>query len=245
MDDPRTPQLVTPSSRGAPGRRRLLIIAAMAALLGGLLPGPAVQSVQAESPTRRADAVVLVNSDSPGYPDFQHYIKPYLDHFGFPYTTLNLSAEAITSTIGEYAVIVVGHRSLDVADTYLDATEEGFLSAAVNAGAGLVNFDNDLSAGGVGRYAFVNDVFGFGYGGSASGSGLVFPGTGHYITAQHDAGSSLGTGSMTLAGITLPATDIRRRHHERWRTCRGRGHLWQRTRRPVRQLRLDAHRRSA
>ena len=205
MDDPRTPQLVTPSSRGAPGRRRLLIIAAMAALLGGLLPGPAVQSVQAESPTRRADAVVLVNSDSPGYPDFQHYIKPYLDHFGFPYTTLNLSAEAITSTIGEYAVIVVGHRSLDVADTYLDATEEGFLSAAVNAGAGLVNFDNDLSAGGVGRYAFVNDVFGFGYGGSASGSGLVFPGTGHYITAQHAAGSSLGTGSMTLGGITLPA----------------------------------------
>ena len=191
--------------RGATAWGRAVLFAAIVALVAGLLPTPAVQPAAAAT-SRRADAAVLVNSASPGFADYTHYVKPYLDHFGFAYTTLDIATVAIASTIGAYAVIVVGHRGLDTADAYLDATEEGFLSNAVSSGAGLVNFDNDLSAGGVGRYAFVNDVFGFGYAGATSGSGLVFPATGHYITAQHAAGSSLGTGGMTLGGITLPAT---------------------------------------
>jgi len=43
----------------------------------------------------RTDAVVLVNQNSSSYLDFQHYIQPYLDHFGVPYTILDISSEAV------------------------------------------------------------------------------------------------------------------------------------------------------
>ena len=40
--------------------------------------------------TQSAGAVVLVNSQSAKYLDFQQFIQPYLDTFGFPYTVLDL-----------------------------------------------------------------------------------------------------------------------------------------------------------
>ncbi|MGD1994877.1 MAG: hypothetical protein PVI59_16915, partial [Anaerolineae bacterium] len=110
-----------------------------------------------------ADALVLVNQNSAHYLDFEHYVQPYLDHFGVPYTILDISDAPVSSQLVDYAVLIIGHRQLDPDDVYLDATEEGYISAAVNAGTGLVNFDNDLSIGGsTPRYQFVQDVFGFG-----------------------------------------------------------------------------------
>jgi hypothetical protein len=81
----------------------------------------------------------------------------------------------VGADIGDYALIIVGHRQLDPSDTYLDATEEGYISAAVTAGTGLVNFDNDLSVGGsTARYQYVEDIFGFGYLPPSTGSGVTF-----------------------------------------------------------------------
>jgi hypothetical protein len=177
-------------------------------LLGAGIGNTLLAAPQQQTPsTVRTDALVLVNSASGSYSGFQRFIQPYLDQFGIPYTVLDIAAAAVPSSVGEYAVIIVGHRQLDMGDAYLDATEEGYLSAAVNAGTGLVNFDNDLAdAGGAPRYAFVQDVFGFGYGGATSGSGVTFPGLApHYITARHAADQTITTGTMTLAGITLPA----------------------------------------
>jgi hypothetical protein len=48
----------------------------------------APSAAEAAMGSARADAVVIVNSASPSYPDFQHLIQPYLDHFGIPYTVL-------------------------------------------------------------------------------------------------------------------------------------------------------------
>ena len=179
---------------------------------GAVNSAPATISITVSAkPAQRADAIVLVNSASAGaYPDFAHYIKPYLDHFGFAYTTIDVASQPIPANIGDYAVIIVGHRQLDTDGSSLDSTEQGLISAAVNAGTGLVNFDNDLSANGsAGRYAFVDDIFAFGYSGTPSGSGLTFPNTGHYITTQHPTGSFLGTkAAMTLAGITLPPSGV-------------------------------------
>jgi hypothetical protein len=122
-----------------------------------------------------ADALVLVNEDSVEYPDFEHYVQPYLDHFGIPYTLLDISDTAVESDLGDYAVIIVGHRQLDPDDMYLDTTEEGYISAAVSAGTGLVNFDNDLSIGGsTPRYQFLQDIFDFGYLPPSTGSGVTF-----------------------------------------------------------------------
>ncbi len=123
----------------------------------------------------RSDAVVLVNSASSSYADFQHYIQPYLDTFGVPYTNLDIATQSVGADIGDYAVIIIGHRQLDVGDAYLDATEEDHISAAVSAGTGMVNFDNDLSIGGSApRYQFVQDIFDFDYMPPSTGFGVTF-----------------------------------------------------------------------
>lgn len=159
-------------------------------------------------------AVVLVNSNSANYADFQHFIKPYLDHFGVPYDVLNIATTPVEADIQDYALIIIGHRQIDVGSTCsgtlcLSASEQALITTAVNtAGSGLMNFDNDLSADGVNpRYQFVEDIFDFGYNSNPTGSGVVFPAAAwpHYITARHTSGETINTGSMTLAGITLPA----------------------------------------
>jgi hypothetical protein len=149
-----------------------LILLSTALLTTALRPmGVAAQ----QSGAHRADAVVLVNASSASYTDFAHYIQPYLDNFGVPYTLLDIASAPVESDIGEYAVIIIGHRQLDVGGTYLDATEHGHLSSAVTAGTGLVNFDNDLSPdGSTPRYPFVNDIFSFGYVAPTSQSGVSF-----------------------------------------------------------------------
>ena len=140
-------------------------------------------------------AVVLVNSASAAYADYAHFIKPYLDHFGVPYTVLDIATAAVPATLGNNALIIIGHRQLDVGDAYLDATEEASIASAVNAGAGLVNFDNDLSVGGATpRYSFVQSIFNFGYVTPATASGVDFVSeggaSGYRINAWDDAHQS-------------------------------------------------------
>ena len=65
-------------------------------LMVGMLIPPS-QPVVAQPGTTRADALVLVNSASAGYADFQHYIQPYLDHFGVPYTLLDIATAPVGS----------------------------------------------------------------------------------------------------------------------------------------------------
>ncbi len=185
---------------------RLFQAVILCALVTGLIafPGVPLHTAQAEA-TQSATALVLVNSTSADYADFTHYIQPYLDHFGVPYTVLDISTAPVPSTLN-YAAIVIGHRSLDTAGALLDTTEQGYITAAVNGGVGLVNFDNNLSAdGSTGRYAFINDVFTFGYNGVVSGSGVTFGNpASNYIIQNHTNGQTITTGQMKLAGITLP-----------------------------------------
>ena len=158
----------------------------------------------------RTDALVLVNTASTSYADFTNYIKPYLDHFGVPYTIYDISSTTdpdLTANIGDYALIIVGHRELDAGNAYLDSTEQGYITSAVSGGTGLVNFDNELSADGLAaRYSFINDIFTFGYLVNAPvDSRVTFPSTlTHYITAQHSP-ETITTGTITfLADVTLP-----------------------------------------
>ena len=172
--------------------------------------GAPMQVVQAAGVLRQS-ALVLVNSQSVDYADFQHFIQPYFDHFGIPYAALDISTTPVTAGVEEYALLVIGHRNLDSGATeYLDSTEEGYLSAAVDAGSGMVNFDNALSAdGSTPRYQFVDDVFTFGYNNSTSGSDVTFADPAlNYIIANHAIGQVITTNAMTLAGVTLPGDVI-------------------------------------
>jgi len=158
-----------------------------------------------------ADAVVLVNSQSAKYPDFQRFIQPYLDNFGFPYTVQDIATNPPGQSITNYAVIIIGHSQLDTNQTYLNGAVQSTLSLAVSNGTGLVNFDSDLYSGSGGRYQFVQDIFGFTYGSGASVSSVSLPPTEpssqmHYITALHPTNDAISfRSSINLGGITAPA----------------------------------------
>src|SRR3954452_13584659 len=141
-----------------PFQRRVGLLVSMVA---------AVFLLAVETPSQAAslgaDAVVLVNSTSPKFLDFQHYIQPYLDNFGVPYTVLDISTNPVPADVGRFAVIIVGHGLLDTNLSHLAGNAQLYLSTAVSNGTGLVNFDNAISiADSTPRYQFVQDIFGFG-----------------------------------------------------------------------------------
>lgn len=167
-------------------------------------------AVPAFGATTGADAIVLVNSTSAKYSDFQHWIQPYLENFGVPYTVRDLSTNASTASLTNYALIMVGHKQLDTNHAYLDTSAQTTIAAAVSNGVGLVNFDGDLAVGTTSRYQFVQDIFGFSYTTGGSGTSVIFPPTEplsqmHYVTALHQTNQAITLQtSITLPGITMP-----------------------------------------
>ena len=181
---------------------RGLAMLALAGCLAGAIP--------VSGATTGADAVVLVNSASAKFLDFQRLIQPYLDNFGVPYRMQDIATNAATTNLTNYALIIIGHKQLDTNHVYLDTSAQVNISRAVSNGVGLVNFDNDLSIGGVARYQFVQDIFGFTHGSAVTGANVTFPPTEpssqmHYITALHPTNGAITlTVNMSLAGITTP-----------------------------------------
>jgi hypothetical protein len=160
-----------------------------------------------------ADAVVLVNSTSPRYSDFERYIQPYLENFGVPYVVQNIATNPAGTNIGSHALIIIGHRALDTNHLYLSSAAQSAIALAVSNGTGLVNFDTDLAAGSSPRYQFIQDIFGFGYGSSGASNAIVFtnaqPGSAmHYVVAAHtNIEGILMRGNISVAGLILPATN--------------------------------------
>jgi len=159
--------------------------------------------------------VVLVNSQSAAYPDFQHFIRPYLGNFGVPYTVVDISSNAFGPTLTNYALVIIGHAQLDTNNVYLTAPAQSNLTFAISNGTGLVNFDNVLA--GVSNaplYAFEQAIFGFGYTNSVPGASVVFPPTQplsqmSYITSLHTTNqvlflsNAVANSSMSVAGLRL------------------------------------------
>ncbi|MBN1873599.1 MAG: tandem-95 repeat protein, partial [Anaerolineae bacterium] len=159
--------MISKKKRGMKGLQIIVLIAVFVGLVFWSQPVVA-QGI-------RADAVVLVNSNSSDYLDFVQYLQPYLDNMGIPYTVLDIVTDPVRANIGEYAVLIIGHRQLYTNDDYLTTTEESYISTAVNNGMGFVNFANDLSINGIThRYQFVQNIFGFDYVAASSGAGITF-----------------------------------------------------------------------
>ncbi len=124
---------------------------------------------------QRADALVLVNSDSAHYARYEQLLLPYLENFGLPCDTLDLASTGITAAVADYALLVVGHRGLDSGGELLDDAAQEILLQAVQSGTGLVSFDDDLAdEDGQSRYAFTDELFGFSYGGESAGTDVSF-----------------------------------------------------------------------
>ncbi|MDZ7261075.1 MAG: hypothetical protein ONB05_03015, partial [candidate division KSB1 bacterium] len=154
------------------------------------------------SPTR-ADAIVLVNSSSPNYTDYLYDIKPYLDQFGVPVrVVLDVSQTPIPLDIGDYALIIIGHREMGLPP----GTPQTYLSNAVQSGSGLVNFDNALATGNnTPRYPYLQDIFGFAYQSANSVNSITIVTTDSYITALHTPNETISFfSSITPLGLATP-----------------------------------------
>jgi hypothetical protein len=196
-----------------PGRRLPRLSGLRAAVRTGLgvmilalgLAAAVAQSVH-------TSALVLVNSQSPRFADFQRFLQPYLENFGVPYAVVDISSNLAAADFARYAVIVVGHSQLDTNKVYLTGAVQTNLSLAVAGGTGLVSFDNALSESNLAaRYRYVEDIFGFTYSSAAANNTLTYPATEagsqmHYLTARHTAGETIALhANLTLPGLSAPA----------------------------------------
>lgn len=179
-------------------------------LFAGLLFSGAVRSA-----ANSADTVVLVNSASGRYLDFRNYIQPYLDHFGIPYSVLDIRTNEVSPSLTNFALIVIGHAQLDTNHLYLSSAEQSHLVQTVAAGTGLVNFDAVITGSGVlTNYQYVQDIFGFTYPGGDTGNFLyeatffaTEPGAQfHYILARRPTTNNILAyrTAITLLNVNVP-----------------------------------------
>ncbi|MGD0922344.1 MAG: hypothetical protein ABSA70_11335, partial [Terriglobia bacterium] len=134
-----------------------------------------------------AGALVLVNSQAADYQDFSRCIEPYLVQFGVPYQVRDLAREGLGEDLGDYALVIIGHRSLDVPHRFLTSEGEQQLLAAVRSGTGLVSFDGLLAAWSSHQpkplYSFAQKVFGLTFRAPEEATSITVGGSSpHYIT---------------------------------------------------------------
>jgi hypothetical protein len=157
-----------------------------------------------------AGAVVLVNSSSARYPDFQHFILPYLNNFGVPCTVLDIASNTVGSDLTNYALIIVGHPQLDTNLVFLNSAAQSNITAAVSNGTGLVSFDPVLSVSNTPLYQFEQNIFGFTYQTNPAVTNVVFSATEpgsqmHYITSLHTNNETLIlSNKMNLTRLVFP-----------------------------------------
>jgi hypothetical protein len=132
-----------------------------------------------------------------------------LGHFGMPYRVLDLARHRLTPRdLAGAAAIVIGQENLGLS---LDGAGQGLILAAVEDGAGLINFDCNLA-----NYdtAFT-DALGLASVGNRFGidgvSGIGIANDGHAIARQHECGAYHHL-HLPVAGVpvrlTRPATEI-------------------------------------
>ncbi len=87
---------------------------------------------------KSSNVLVIMNSSSPAYCKGKEYIIPYLEHFGLPYSTIDISGEKLPEKLEKYALIIVAHKQIEMG---IDKSIKSSILKAVNSGTGLVSFD--------------------------------------------------------------------------------------------------------
>jgi hypothetical protein len=85
----------------------IILTALISGLVSPLVPPASPVLAQPSSSLTRAEALVIVNSNSACFSDFQHFIQPYLDHSGIPYSLLDIATTPIDSTLSDYALMTL------------------------------------------------------------------------------------------------------------------------------------------
>ena len=127
------------------------------------------------------NALVLINSASPGYMEGYTNTLPYLEHFGVPYNLLDLNHTPLPANLGDNALILVAHRQIDPYHTCLGPTSLQRFWRAIELGTGLVSFDPRLSFPQSGKTHWQDAGF---------GEKVEFRKS-HFITQRHGIGDDL------------------------------------------------------
>ncbi|MDW7773315.1 MAG: hypothetical protein SCH71_10535, partial [Desulfobulbaceae bacterium] len=113
---------------------------------------------------QNGNAIVLTNSASEFFGDYEHYIEPYLLNFGIPHTVTDIAGNPLPENLEEYAIIIIGHKGIDESGFLLDSADQLAIADAVAAGTGLLNFDSILTyQDGLPRYEYIQEIFNFSY----------------------------------------------------------------------------------
>lgn len=118
-------------------------------------------------------ALVMINSESIFFTEYELYIKPYIDWFGIPYETCDVVTDELPP-LNNFAIIILGHNFL-----FEDNYPISEIEIAVSSGTGLYSFDDHL----------------FDYQSAFNAPGAIHPQvtssqidfmTDHYITQLHE-----------------------------------------------------------
>ena len=176
----------------------------------GVAVAVSTEGVAAPAARVNAGAIVLVNSTAPDYGDFQSRLEPYLVQFGVPYDVRDVSTQPVGAGIGEYSLIVIGHRGLDAPRRFLTADGERRILTAVHGGTGLVSFDGLLASWSEGSpkplYDFPGEIFSVSFMPPGQVESITVGSEGaHFITNQRATPREIRLkNKMRVPGLSAP-----------------------------------------
>jgi hypothetical protein len=156
-------------------------------------------SLNAES---LVNTLVVIDSNSPEVMKAQQMLMPYLDHFGLPYSVLDVNKQELPASVGNCPLIIIGHDKIARRNkAFLDKLQR-FTQQAVDKGCGIVSFDKQIP--------------GFFSGNSSEGQpektevkAIRFTNAGHYITERHQPGEIRKLfGPMVLYPFSVKEADV-------------------------------------
>jgi len=84
--------------------------------------------------------LIIVNSASESFDDFDKYILPYIKVFGIPYIIHDRAHGTLSDC--NYQLIILGHNHLELSnDSSWTVSEKELLLKSLKKGTGIVSFD--------------------------------------------------------------------------------------------------------
>ncbi|MHB8062593.1 MAG: DUF4082 domain-containing protein [Ruminiclostridium sp.] len=145
-------------------------------------------------------AVVVVNSKSEYYTDFEKYLLPYLNVFGVPFKIIDRAIQKVDGFIMDHQVVILAHKNIGAKGALSWTQEEkALLHEALVKGIGIVSYD---------IYAdLFNNIYYLGER-VVDESTLTFSQHSHYITSAHELGECIELDTPVTLGAVISVHEV-------------------------------------
>ncbi len=144
---------------------------------------------------QNSNVLVITNSSSPGFSNARTYLIPYLEHFGLPYSIVDVAKTNDLKSLNNYALIIIAHKQIK---TKLDKSIKQTILNAVSSGVGLVSFDFHFSL----QKKYLPAEYNY-------TKELYFSNFNHYIAERHKEQNKLTLfGKMKLPKLSIKNQNI-------------------------------------